>query len=69
MYFCFVQGTKAQFLAAAATPIIDTKGVQPVKNVAPSADDLNSKLKALINQSRIMLFMKGNAENPQCGNF
>jgi glutaredoxin-related protein len=25
-------------------------------------------LKKLINQAPVMLFMKGNAENPQCGN-
>eukprot|EP00730_Choanoeca_flexa_P001729 TRINITY_DN10758_c0_g1_i3.p2 TRINITY_DN10758_c0_g1~~TRINITY_DN10758_c0_g1_i3.p2 ORF type:complete len:325 (+),score=109.64 TRINITY_DN10758_c0_g1_i3:44-1018(+) len=32
-----------------------------------SQDELNAKLKALINQSKIMLFMKGTPEAPRCG--
>uniref|UniRef100_A0A0K0FLA1 Glutaredoxin-3 (inferred by orthology to a human protein) n=1 Tax=Strongyloides venezuelensis TaxID=75913 RepID=A0A0K0FLA1_STRVS len=30
-------------------------------------DDLNTRLKKLINKSRLVLFMKGNKEQPKCG--
>jgi glutaredoxin-related protein len=37
-------------------------------NFVPKADDsISQKLKALINQSKVMLFMKGNAREPKCG--
>lgn len=42
---------------------------QPIacSNPTQPKEDLNQMLKKLINQSTIMLFMKGNAKNPQCG--
>ncbi|ELU04110.1 hypothetical protein CAPTEDRAFT_149217 [Capitella teleta] len=35
--------------------------------VAPPKQDLNARLKALINRSPVMLFMKGAPEQPKCG--
>ena len=33
----------------------------------PKEQPLEEKLKSLINQSKVMLFMKGNAKEPRCG--
>lgn len=33
------------------------------------AKDLNSHLKSLINSHKLMLFMKGDRHQPQCGRF
>ena len=33
----------------------------------PSTQDLEHKLKSLVNQSKVVLFMKGSPENPLCG--
>nr|QWA14830.1 glutaredoxin [Diaphanosoma celebensis] len=58
---------KAKTLAAAAVPVI-APDVEPVCSSATGpTKTLNDRLKELINQSPIMLFMKGNAEAPQCG--
>uniref|UniRef100_A0A0B7AJV3 Thioredoxin domain-containing protein n=1 Tax=Arion vulgaris TaxID=1028688 RepID=A0A0B7AJV3_9EUPU len=38
-----------------------------LKDVAPSTEDLNTRLKALINQSPVVLFMKGTPSAPKCG--
>jgi Grx4 family monothiol glutaredoxin len=38
-----------------------------LKDCAPNTQDLNTRLKALINQSPVVLFMKGNATTPKCG--
>lgn len=40
---------------------------KPSDKPATSQEDLNTRLKALINRERVMLFMKGTAANPQCG--
>lgn len=32
-----------------------------------NATDLNERLKALINRSKVMMFMKGNRDTPRCG--
>ncbi|XP_071441361.1 glutaredoxin-3 [Hetaerina americana] len=42
----------------------DTYTPQPV---AKPVEDLNSRLKKLINASPVMLFMKGSAQEPRCG--
>jgi len=56
---------KAETQATAATPVISAD----IESVKPSGDSSNmkQKLEKLINQQSIMLFMKGNAEKPQCG--
>jgi len=38
-----------------------------IKDLVPSAEDLNARLKKLTNQSPVVLFMKGNASTPRCG--
>ncbi|KAK3725617.1 hypothetical protein RRG08_043034 [Elysia crispata] len=38
-----------------------------LKEALPSAEDLNTRLKALINQSPVVLFMKGCPSTPKCG--
>jgi len=60
---------KAQLLDAASIPNVSNTEAKPVKESNPTkpAENLNEKLKKLINQSTVMLFMKGNPENPQCG--
>lgn len=60
---------KAQLLDAASIPNVSIGKSQPVANSNPikPEEDLNGMLKKLINQSTVMLFMKGNAKNPQCG--
>lgn len=60
---------KAQLLDAAAIPDVSDSKAQPIacSNPTQPKEDLNQMLKKLINQSTIMLFMKGNAKNPQCG--
>ncbi|ORY50694.1 glutaredoxin [Rhizoclosmatium globosum] len=37
------------------------------QKLAPPEDDINTRLKELINQSPVMLFMKGNPDGPRCG--
>lgn len=60
---------KSQLLDAASIPNVSNSKAQPVTNSNPvkPKEDLNETLKNLINQSTVMLFMKGNAKNPQCG--
>lgn len=64
-----IQNAKAQLLDAASIPNVSIGKSQPVANSNPikPEEDLNGMLKKLINQSTVMLFMKGNAKNPQCG--
>jgi len=38
-----------------------------LKDVMPTAEDLNTRLKGLINQSPVVLFMKGDPTTPRCG--
>jgi len=38
-----------------------------IKDLVPSAQDLESRLKKLINQSPVVLFMKGCPSTPRCG--
>nr|XP_006825967.1 PREDICTED: LOW QUALITY PROTEIN: glutaredoxin-3-like [Saccoglossus kowalevskii] len=38
-----------------------------LESVLPKATSLEDRLKALINQAPVMLFMKGNSETPKCG--
>jgi len=38
-----------------------------LKEMLPSAEDLNTRLKNIINQSPVVLFMKGNPSTPRCG--
>ncbi|CAG5131897.1 unnamed protein product [Candidula unifasciata] len=38
-----------------------------LKDVVPKTEDLNTRLKALINQSPVVLFMKGTPSAPRCG--
>lgn len=61
---------KAQTLEAASAPVLlgDVKPVEvAVTAKATSTGSSDEILKKLINQAQVMLFMKGNAENPQCG--
>ncbi|XP_046462686.1 glutaredoxin-3-like isoform X2 [Daphnia pulex] len=60
---------KAQTLEAASAPVLsgDVKPVEAVINTKSTAGNSDEILKKLINQAPVMLFMKGNAENPQCG--
>eukprot|EP00794_Sanderia_malayensis_P005454 gene5454-6136_t len=37
-----------------------------LQQMLPKSDDLNTKLNKLIHQASVMLFMKGNPQNPQC---
>lgn len=37
------------------------------QQILPKEEDLNTRLKRLINQQKIMLFMKGNPSTPKCG--
>jgi hypothetical protein len=46
----------------------DVKPVETVANAKSTTGSSDEMLKKLINQAPVMLFMKGNAENPQCGN-
>lgn len=39
----------------------------PEKNVTEDADDVQSKLKKLVNENDVVLFMKGSPDMPQCG--
>ncbi|XP_013786644.1 glutaredoxin-3-like [Limulus polyphemus] len=41
--------------------------VQPPAEPSPSIEDLNSRLKKLVNTATCMLFMKGTPEEPCCG--
>ena len=70
IFYTFLQNAKAKTIEAASAPVLpgDVKPVATATILPPSAT-LNTadKLKQLINQAPIMLFMKGNAENPQCG--
>jgi hypothetical protein len=60
---------KAKTIASATIPAV-APDVQPItSNTSGTSKPLNEKLKELVNQSPIMLFMKGNANNPQCGKF
>ncbi|KAM3181308.1 hypothetical protein ACTXT7_014621 [Hymenolepis weldensis] len=43
-----------------------TKTVSSLRSASVSAESLNDRLKALINQAPIMLFMKGTPEGAQC---
>ena len=38
-----------------------------LKKMLPQKQDLNSRLKSLINKAPVMLFMKGSPETPRCG--
>jgi len=38
-----------------------------LKEMIPSPEDLNTKLKRIINQSPVVLFMKGTPDTPRCG--
>ncbi|KAL8578645.1 hypothetical protein ACOMHN_007103 [Nucella lapillus] len=65
-----VDGAKAAELTqkvgqhASAVPL---KAPVPQTGDPPKAQDLNSRLKQLINAAPVMLFMKGNPEQPRCG--
>ena len=60
---------KAKTIASATIPAV-APDVQPITSkTSGTSKPLNEKLKELVNQSPIMLFMKGNANNPQCGKF
>ncbi|KAJ3150282.1 Glutaredoxin 3 [Geranomyces michiganensis] len=37
------------------------------QTMVPAEEDLNTRLKTLINKAPVMLFMKGNPETPRCG--
>ena len=68
LYFLF-KNAKVQTLMAASAPVL-SGDVKPVENpiqTSSSNENINDILKKLINQAPVMLFMKGNAENPQCG--
>jgi len=53
---------------ASTIPVI-SPDIKPATSAPSSAkkEKLDDRLKRLINQSHIMLFMKGVPENPQCG--
>uniref|UniRef100_A0A183TGJ2 Glutaredoxin domain-containing protein n=1 Tax=Schistocephalus solidus TaxID=70667 RepID=A0A183TGJ2_SCHSO len=57
-----VNGAKA----AEITKLVGDLGVKS-DSPAVGSGDLNSRIKALICQAPIMLFMKGSPEHPQCG--
>jgi len=64
-----IEGADSPALAQQVSFYSQVKGGQ---NGAPSSaalegEDLNSRLKRLINQSPVVLFMKGSPEAPQCG--
>lgn len=43
----------------------DSVSVEPI--AAPKKDVLNERIKKLLNQADVMLFMKGTPQEPQCG--
>ncbi len=53
-------------MEAASAPVL-AGDVKPVETAVNSSSLNTERLKKLINQAPVMLFMKGNAENPQCG--
>merc|ERR1719384_2861013 len=57
--------------AAEVTKIVKAHANDPTADIPPAAgppkEDLNTKLKRLINMRKCMLFMKGNPEEPKCG--
>lgn len=53
-------------MEAASAPVL-AGDVKPVEMAVNSSNLNTERLKKLINQAPVMLFMKGNAENPQCG--
>jgi hypothetical protein len=67
---CFSKNAKAQTLEAASAPILpgDVKPIETFISANSTTGSSDEMLKKLINQAPVMLFMKGNAENPQCGN-
>jgi hypothetical protein len=46
----------------------DVKPIEMFISANSTTGSSDEMLKKLINQAPVMLFMKGNAENPQCGN-
>lgn len=64
-----LKNAKAQTLEAASAPVLagDVKPVNVATDINSPSENINELLKKLINQAPVMLFMKGNAENPQCG--
>jgi len=57
--------------AAEVTKKVKAHANDPTADIPPAAgppkEDLNTKLKRLINMRKCMLFMKGNPEEPKCG--
>jgi len=64
-----INKTNVDKLVGANVPIFSKKLKENFAKVqeSESADDLNSRLKKLINKAPVMLFMKGNPSNPRCG--
>ncbi|KAK7110308.1 glutaredoxin-3-like [Littorina saxatilis] len=46
---------------------VQLKGPVPTEGGASKGEDLNSKLKRLVSSAPVMLFMKGNPDQPRCG--
>jgi len=60
-----ISGADAQALQTAlATHLSGGAGTSPGKE---SPEEMNARLKALMNRSKVMLFMKGDPDAPRCG--
>ncbi|TFY76508.1 hypothetical protein EWM64_g7504 [Hericium alpestre] len=55
--------------APGAAPLAQTthQPAAPAPGKAESQEELNARLRAIMNQSRVVLFMKGSPDLPQCG--
>lgn len=62
-----VSGVKIPELAKTLTGLQSTYGFTSHNGNAPKKDDLSCRLHDLINRAPVMLFMKGNPEEPKCG--
>ncbi|XP_076316964.1 glutaredoxin 3 isoform X2 [Tachypleus tridentatus] len=62
-----VEGADAPTLTKKVYQQATTLTVQPPAEPSPSTEDLNLRLKKLVNAATCMLFMKGTSEEPRCG--
>ncbi|KAK7485904.1 hypothetical protein BaRGS_00022899 [Batillaria attramentaria] len=62
-----VDGAKAAELTQKVGKYVSAVSVTGPVKAAPPKEDLNTRLKRLINSAPVMLFMKGDPEQPRCG--
>ena len=66
-----IEGAKAADVTKAVKALVNAKGgsSQPVKAAAKeeTPEELNARLKKLINSAPVILFMKGDPDTPKCG--